>query len=466
MSFVCILTGLFFLLNPNIVLIDFLPDFIGYLLILIGISKVSRLNQTLKDAYIGFRRLLILSLFKLPAALLYISFATDPTEVWGLIFTFGFGFGEVWLGLRAFRDFFVGLTDLSAGDENQDVLSSPLYVGLTEVKMLTCLFIVTKAVLTALPELATLTSDEYGVVTSTGIVSFAGYRLLFTAIAFVIVLLIGIIWYVRIFRYIRKLSKDVEFNKNFTERYRDEVLSNQTLLNRSRIFLSLSVLSAAAVCSLEFKFDGFNYLPHAVFLTLMLIGFQMLRSCYPKEAGNCLKTGIANLMVSVAVWIYDFLFILSFYGNILTDTDEGAAFSVSQVLELKMRSNFGIIYGYIGTIAAAAVEAALFILLLLLFRKLMLSVIRDHTGGILAADGHIIGGGDLQKNTKPTRKILDAVVAVGAISSLSGVVHAALLPYLPAYWIADFLIRLLYMALSLLLFSRIRYDMKDRYNLS
>ncbi|MGM9637876.1 MAG: hypothetical protein ACI3YK_07845, partial [Eubacteriales bacterium] len=424
----------------------------------------SGLNQTLRDAYVGFRRLFILSLCKLPAAFLYVSFASDPTEVWGLLFTFGFGFGEVLLGLHAFRDFFVGLTDLSAGDDSQDVLSSPLYVGLTEVKLLTYLFVIAKAVLTVLPELTTLSSDEYGIVTATGIVSFAGYRMLFTAVAVVISLLIGIVWYIRIFRYVRILSKDADFNENLNTRYNQEVLSNKSLLDRSRIFLSLSILSVAAVFSLEFKFDGFNYLPHAVFLTMMLIAILMLRSAYPKEAGKCGKICLVNLVASVAVWIYTFLFIQSFYGTILSDTDEGAAFTVSEVLELRMRRDFGIIYGYLGMVAAAAVEAVLFILLLLFLRKLILPIIRDHTGGTLAPDGHIIGGNP-EKNTLPTRRILDAVIIVGAVSSLSGVVHAALLPYLPAYWIADFILRLVYLSLSLYLYSRIRYEMKDRYDL-
>ena len=62
--------GLFFLFNPNINIIDVLPDAVGYFLILVSIGKLCDLCPELEDARSAFIRMFWISLAKLPALLL------------------------------------------------------------------------------------------------------------------------------------------------------------------------------------------------------------------------------------------------------------------------------------------------------------------------------------------------------------------------------------------------------------
>ncbi len=466
MGITCIIVGLFFLLNPNIILIDVLPDFIGYILILIGTAKIARLNLTLHDAFADFRNLLILSLCKLPALWVYLSFAGGTGDVWGLLFAFGFGFFEAFFGVRAFRGLFNGLTLLANAREGEEAAHSSVFVRLKEVRLLTYLFIVAKPTLATLPELTNLTSEEYGTVTAAGILSPARFRILFTVAAAVIVLILGIAWFISIADYFRRIRKDSAFLEEIEERYQLEILSNPIRFATNRIFTALILLIVAAVFSLEFKFDGFNDLPHPIFLSIILCALLYLKRIYPIQCKKAARTTLIAIVGTAAAWVYTFVFVYSFYSIYLTDSSEGASFSVSSVLDTLLLRDFGTIYGFWGMIAAAVIDGALFVWVLFSLRELLLTIIDEHTGGTIAPDGHLIGGGSIEKNTRPSKKLLNAVIAVGIVSALCGVLQTALLPYLPAFWMADMGVRICFIVLFILLICRIREDMKDRYDLN
>jgi hypothetical protein len=56
MGFNYLLAGFLFLLNPDIVVLDLLPDFIGYLLIMKGLSKASKISLDFASSrnYFGY----------------------------------------------------------------------------------------------------------------------------------------------------------------------------------------------------------------------------------------------------------------------------------------------------------------------------------------------------------------------------------------------------------------------------
>ena len=55
-----LILGFLFLFNPNITIIDFLPDFIGYILLCVSLSKIADLNDHLYDAYTIFKRMILI----------------------------------------------------------------------------------------------------------------------------------------------------------------------------------------------------------------------------------------------------------------------------------------------------------------------------------------------------------------------------------------------------------------------
>ena len=51
----------FMLFNPNIVIIDFIPDFIGYIFMVAGLSQLADLNHHIEEASRLFKRMFIVS---------------------------------------------------------------------------------------------------------------------------------------------------------------------------------------------------------------------------------------------------------------------------------------------------------------------------------------------------------------------------------------------------------------------
>lgn len=104
-----IIAGLWFLFIPGVNIIDPIPDFIGYALILYGIYGISNIDYSFSDAARYFRFLVIAGLLKLPA--LYVYFISGEEErTWTmLVMSMIFSAFELIFGLFAWKNFFEGL---------------------------------------------------------------------------------------------------------------------------------------------------------------------------------------------------------------------------------------------------------------------------------------------------------------------------------------------------------------------
>ena len=54
-----------FLFNPNIAIFDFLPDFIGYIILSIALTKLAMLDDNLYEAKRAFDRMIIVDIGKI-----------------------------------------------------------------------------------------------------------------------------------------------------------------------------------------------------------------------------------------------------------------------------------------------------------------------------------------------------------------------------------------------------------------
>ena len=196
-----LIIGCFFLLNPYFSIIDLIPDFIGCIFILKGLSKVSKVSASFEFAYKQFGLLLAVSV----ARMFCIGLITDPKEIWPLIIVLCAGLGEAFLSIRAFHAIFDGLNATSASPE------SALYDRWKETKQITTLFLIAKQVICILPELCLLSTGEYGVVTPDGIQSAANYRMPLLLFSMIVGLFIGIAWFIQFRRYWKKVIADKNY---------------------------------------------------------------------------------------------------------------------------------------------------------------------------------------------------------------------------------------------------------------
>ena len=99
----------FFLFNPSISVIDFLPDVFGYLLMCLGVSQLADLNYHFEEAKKNFRKMLIVSAVQLGSILLLFGMVTGrdrPTAL--LLVSFLVATAELVFLTKAYNEFFEG----------------------------------------------------------------------------------------------------------------------------------------------------------------------------------------------------------------------------------------------------------------------------------------------------------------------------------------------------------------------
>ncbi len=303
-----ILAGMIFLFNPHIHIIDVLPDVIGYMLILHGLSKISDLERNLLAAKNRFFKLAWLSAAKLACLLILPIF----DETLYLIFTFCFGILEILWMLPAFIDLFHGIsfleerythhrtrhtrdtaprfggitdkTDFAEGrvyfevfeknvqitddpaDEEvillpggpkticasymgftaKDEKKTPYFYESTEARVISVLFIIVRAVCACLPEVTALLSTGGSYVQSRPTDDYSGLRYLLEGALAVVAGIVGIIWLCRMVKYFRVFMNDHAFLDTLSAKYEAEVAPNRALFVKRKT-LSFCLFSTAAL---------------------------------------------------------------------------------------------------------------------------------------------------------------------------------------------------------------------------
>ena len=159
--------GICFLWDPIVGVADFLPDLIGWLFIIVGLSSLADMNDDLAAAQQSFRRMLWVGLARIAAELLVYVFLGNTADelnpyeasVWTLLLAFSLAVLEVWFLLPAFRSFWRGIATLSECGGARNSLATPDRGGKSlcdRMQRVTAVFVILHAVLTVLPELTVL----------------------------------------------------------------------------------------------------------------------------------------------------------------------------------------------------------------------------------------------------------------------------------------------------------------------
>ena len=216
MSFWLVAVGLCFFFNPTISVIDFLPDFIGCLLVFFGLSRVAHVNSVMQEARGKFLKLTAVCAGKDLLVLVVLgSSAANEKATSLLLIAFSAALLFLWFAFSAFRALFDGFYGLAVlGD------CAPLYAeskcgkrgaqrSKTERMMRHALFfLVLRECVSVLPEFASL-SNSSGDMSPNRInmYEYIGIMRLFAA---VVVLIFGIIYLIKIVKYFCLLQKQKE----------------------------------------------------------------------------------------------------------------------------------------------------------------------------------------------------------------------------------------------------------------
>lgn len=282
-SYYKLAVGLFFLINPLLNILDILPDVIGYLLIFSGLTELAQIDGRLEFARKRVQYLIFISALKLALTPTVFTSNEDANK---LLAVFCFGLAELILLVFFTQEFFDGIAYLA--DRNKGERTS---AAVPNAKFLSSLFFITKIALNVAPELYALIQAKENVEIS----DFDYYQSLMSSkpIAQVLclfaVLVLGIFWYISVFKMLRTAKKEEVFKEQIQELYKKEFLAHPEKQNYIDLKYGLYIAMAGLVFFLDIFIDDVNIFPWPVAILLIYIAarkmkfgsFGMTARCFP-----------------------------------------------------------------------------------------------------------------------------------------------------------------------------------------
>ncbi len=296
--------GLWFLFNPNISILDPLPDAVGYLLFCLALRRVAAFVPYMQEAMEGFRKLFYITLMKLPALFVMISLFNDRVAI--TLFSLSFAILELIFLFPAFRNLFEGFSYLGQRFGCPAAITPTETVkGPDSLCFLTYIFVAAKAVASTLPDFAFL--FPYDPLTKEGTTISGASYLLIVAVLGLLVLLLGIFW----LSYLRAYFRAIEADPGLSSLSVPEGTSLTDEKNTLLVSLPYILFGAGVFFSIDPVIDNVLFLPDYLSAAFFLAAAICLVIKHPIK-------GRASLIASGGYFLSAILFSIfraQFYGS-------------------------------------------------------------------------------------------------------------------------------------------------------
>ncbi len=435
MGFKYLIWGCVFFFLPNLSFIDILPDFIGCILILKGLSKISDLAPKLYDAKQLFKKSLYIALAQF--GVMFLAFSWLKSDA-GLILVSSFVFAvlDLIFLLPAFRNMLDGI--LYLGNRNN---SAAIFKKQTEFSTLTGLFICIKAFFSVVPDLSYLSNPEQsGTVTQYDPYYLSNYKTLLTSANLLIVSIVGIIWLVYAVKYFNGIVKDNNFIEHIKTQYENEILSNHGLLIKRKTKFAFVILTFALVFMADFLVDNVNIIPDFAG-GLFFIWFAVyLRKQYNTKP--LLFYSIFFTILSGGAWAY-----LAYYSYMFP--------------AVNLWSNFDAYEMFIRLNIVNSIKCASLIPVIFFVAKIISQIVSAHTGSIESELKTLSSWKNAEK--KSLLRINKVILYSGCIVSAVSAIRLMMLYSLPEFWLVDALLNIVWITVCAITLQRINNAIDYRY---
>ena len=282
MGYKRLLAGFLFLLSPDFVIIDVLPDFIGYLLIISGLSRLGDIDERAEDARVLSKRLLFLSIVKAVLSL----FVGQLQKTNLLLVTFSLAILDIILIIPFIKQLFHSL-DYTATRQGVVISSKKT----AEIRLLMGFTLVLKDLLCFAPSLVSLIDPS-----ETGDYSSDLWRIDFkslfnvlTLLAFFIMAVLGLFMAVKTFIYFSALSRNRELVGKLYSNF------DKTVLQVPERLISKNIKALSVIITPAFLFFADFYIDFNEVL-VTAIGFFMV---FVYSLALKQRTGISTLFLSI-----------------------------------------------------------------------------------------------------------------------------------------------------------------------
>ena len=436
-----IIIGLLFFINPNINIVDILPDCIGAAFIFFGMTKLADISGDLSDAKQSFKRLLVTELVKL-ALLVTVPIITDAEKTYFLIYVLVFGTLEAVFCIGGIGKLCDGLIYGASRYGG----SAP-FAGEGDVRTMTVVFFIAKLALTTLPELQYLQITEDGYEDGTFGISLANFQQLFIIANVLLVLVIGIAWFAMIRRYLKRCANDSEFIEGLERHYLEEVAPKTAMFMQRRVKLVFTLLTCAAVFMIDIYFDGelfhgLNILPDFVSAGLLIAALICMKKLLQTDK-TALICSAAYGVCALPLW--------------LITTYSAFVFGYTSIYRIQAAYNISLISIVLTVLASAACAMAFWYIGGMLIELVKAYATMEERADLQLEDknSYII-----EHFTKRIRVISGGVIFLGVLSIAERIlVHLELFGF---FW----LINLAATAIWLYFFIKLLGDIRDRIEYS
>ena len=305
-----------FLWNPVIGVTDILPDAVGYLLLMLGLSALADLDRSeqLLDAQKAFRAMLWVSLGQIAAELLVHVVIPRSSEslnryqqpMWTLLFAFVLAFFQLYYLLPGWRRFFSGMAALAQFHGGSALLREKR--GRTRCERMTrstMWFVVLHALLTVLPELTILASFEYSDNNPLFTIDWFVYVTPLRAVTGLLSAVVGGIWLVRLLCFLGAAAGDRPWREQMAQEYRTQALADSGLLFQRRMRTALTFFRVGSVFFINLSLSFHSALPDWGCAVLFFCGLLLLgadargrRPCWI-AGGVLLAVGVTRSLLNI-----------------------------------------------------------------------------------------------------------------------------------------------------------------------
>ena len=349
MNYSLIIAGLFFLFNPEVNILDILPDFIGIILIMRGFRPMTLISAAAEDTYRNFSRYLAVSAVKAAALIPMISVASSDPSFY-MLFTLVFAVIQLIFAIPAFAGLYETVSD------SAELAGVGLPRGFGASVGFTSVFIILKSLLALAPELVYL----YIIQEDSAVYPLAPYKTVLVMICLTVGLIVGIVWLICTSRVFGALKRSRTLALDITRRISEEPVTIAGTVKKS-VPKMTTLITVAAFFTVPFCIDGFPVLPLAVASVLILFASKQLSALYRKEGDMLRRLSVISTVFSLLSLIATAVFTALY--------QKQAALSIRRLyVQFAVPA---LLY-----LVSCVVLAVLFVRVGLIFRK----IIREHTG--------------------------------------------------------------------------------------
>ncbi len=303
--------GFIFFFFPDFTVLDILPDIIGYILISVGLTRLSDMYDEFTDTKKAFHRLILFGIAKILGVFIVYLFSDgneQPTTILTTVFILAAA--ECLLLIPAYLKFFNALVHAATRLDGKAIFEGPK--GKTgyadKIKTFTVSFVVIKNLLWFLPE-----TQALAVTDNFQSYNYSRYDFInhFRLLSMIIILVVGIIWLAKIRKYMSSIIKDEPFMERLFDKYKTEILPDASILAKRKLNLALSMFMIGAILSIDFYIggnEGLNIIPDTLSAICFFLGSVMLadKTSNIKLPAVSLSV-IYGIVSAVSYWLsYDF----------------------------------------------------------------------------------------------------------------------------------------------------------------